>query len=134
MILRFPEGYETQIGDQGVNLSGGQRQRIGLARAIYGNPALLVLDEPNASLDSVGEEALNAALLEIKKAGTTIVLVAHRPSMMAHVDKVAVINEGQLQAFGPRDQVLGGMQRPAAKRVGQANVRVVTQGGEDVSA
>lgn len=135
MILHFPGGYETQIGDQGLNLSGGQRQRIGLARAIYGNPALLVLDEPNASLDSVGEEALNAAILEIKKAGTTIVLVAHRPSMMAHVDKVAVINEGQLQSFGSRDEVLGGMQRRAvAKRAGQPNVRVVTEGGEDVGA
>ena len=87
MILRLPNGYETEIGEQGTFLSGGQRQRIGLARAIYGRPALLVLDEPNSSLDAAGEPALNQAIASMKASGSTIVVVAHRSSLLAHMDE-----------------------------------------------
>jgi PrtD family type I secretion system ABC transporter len=106
MILRLPQGYETQIGDAGNVLSGGQRQRIALARALYGDPRLVVLDEPNASLDAEGERALADALAELKTRGTTVVLVGHRPAMMSTLDKLAVLNEGALEAFGPASAVL----------------------------
>ena len=106
MILRLPEGYETQIGPSGCVLSGGQRQRIALARALYGNPRLVVLDEPNASLDGDGERALAAALAELKQRGTTVVLVGHRPALMSALDRLAVLNEGALEAFGPASAVL----------------------------
>jgi ABC-type protease/lipase transport system fused ATPase/permease subunit len=106
MILRLPQGYETDIGQAGSVLSGGQRQRIALARALYGNPQLVMLDEPNANLDAEGEHALNAALAELKTRGTTVVLVGHRPALMAALDKLAVLNEGALEAFGPASAVL----------------------------
>jgi PrtD family type I secretion system ABC transporter len=106
MILRLPHGYETQIGEAGNVLSGGQRQRIALARALYGNPRLVMLDEPNASLDAEGERALAAALVELKARGTTVVMVGHRPAMMSTLDKLAVLNEGTLEAFGPASAVL----------------------------
>jgi ATP-binding cassette subfamily C protein/ATP-binding cassette subfamily C protein EexD len=130
MILQLANGYDTEIGEQGGLLSGGQRQRIGLARALYGDPVLLVLDEPNANLDAAGEEALNGAILATKQRGATIVLVAHRPVMMTHVDRIAVLNEGQLQIFGARDEVLGQMRARAAPRPGQPPVRVVPQQAE----
>ena len=106
MILRLPEGYETQIGPSGNALSGGQRQRIALARALYGNPRLVVLDEPNANLDGDGERALAAALAELKQRGVTVVLVGHRPALMSALDRLAVLNEGTLEAFGPASAVL----------------------------
>jgi PrtD family type I secretion system ABC transporter len=106
LILRLPQGYETQIGEAGSVLSGGQRQRVALARALYGNPRLVVLDEPNASLDAEGDGALRAALAELKRRGTTVVLVGHRPAMMSALDKLAVLNEGALEAFGPAQAVL----------------------------
>ena len=106
MILRLPEGYDTQIGEAGSVLSGGQRQRIALARAVYGAPRLVVLDEPNANLDAEGERALGAALGELKRRGCTVVLVGHRPAMMSMLDKLAVMNDGALEAFGPAPAVL----------------------------
>jgi PrtD family type I secretion system ABC transporter len=105
MILSLAEGYETEIKAGGSGLSGGQRQRIGLARAMFGSPRLLVLDEPNAHLDADGEEALAAALETLKAEGSTIVLIAHRLNPIAHVDRVIVLNNGELQLDGPRARV-----------------------------
>lgn len=105
MILKLPDGYETRIEDGGSGLSGGQRQRIGLARAMFGSPRLLVLDEPNAHLDADGEEALAQALATLKSEGSTIVLIAHRLNPIAHVDRVIVLNDGALQLDGPRARV-----------------------------
>jgi ATP-binding cassette subfamily C protein/ATP-binding cassette subfamily C protein EexD len=124
MILRLPSGYDTEIGEQGAILSGGQRQRIGLARALYRRPTLLVLDEPNSSLDAKGEEALNQAIAAMKGSGSTVVVVAHRPSLMAHIDQVLLLQEGQMQAVGPRDTVLAQLSRPSHSTARPA-VRVV---------
>jgi ATP-binding cassette, subfamily C, bacterial exporter for protease/lipase len=106
MILRFPKGYDTSIGEAGNLLSGGQRQRIGLARAIYGDPALIVLDEPNANLDEAGEMALVRTVLELKGKGKTVFLITHRPGALAVADRVVVLQDGQIMADGTRDSVL----------------------------
>lgn len=106
MILGLPEGYETQLGQFRDQLSGGQKQRIGLARALYGDPSLIVLDEPNSNLDGNGEIALQRALKGMKEAGQTVVVVTHVPSLLRQVDKVAVIQDGTLAKFGDRDDVL----------------------------
>ena len=111
-ILRFPKGYDTPIGEAGNLLSGGQRQRIGLARAIYGDPSLIVLDEPNANLDDVGEAALVRAIRELKAKGKTVFLVTHRQGAMAVADRLMVLHEGVLAADGPRDAVLASFRRP----------------------
>ncbi len=106
MILALPDSYETELGPQGMYLSGGQRQRIGLARALFGNPTLVVLDEPNSSLDQEGEAALVSAVQQCKLSGTTFVLVSHRFSLLQPVDKVAILRDGKLERFGRRDEVL----------------------------
>ncbi|MCC6917838.1 MAG: type I secretion system permease/ATPase [Alphaproteobacteria bacterium] len=113
-ILRLPQGYETQIGPGGGYLSGGQRQRIGLARAVFGDPRLLVLDEPNANLDLEGEQALIRAIRVMKSKNITVLLVTQRPELLVAVDRIAVIRDGQLQQIGPRDAVLK-PQRPNAQ-------------------
>ena len=107
MIVRLPNGYRTQLGSLGASLSGGQRQRIGLARALFGNPFIVVLDEPNSNLDAEGEAALTAAIQGVKQRGGVAVVAAHRPSALAAVDLVAVIQNGRLAAFGPKDEVIG---------------------------
>jgi PrtD family type I secretion system ABC transporter len=107
MILRLPMGYDTPIGVDGSVLSGGQRQRIGLARALYGDPALVVLDEPNANLDSDGDRALAQAIQTLKRAKKTVVVLVHRPAALSVVDKVLVLGDGRVQAFGPKQEILG---------------------------
>jgi len=114
MILSLPKGYETEMGDGGTALSAGQRQRIGLARALYGDPFLVVLDEPNSSLDVQGDEALTQAILGVRQRGGIVVVVAHRPSAIAGVDQLLVLNGGRKQAYGARDTVLREALRPAA--------------------
>lgn len=106
MILRLPEGYDTVIGVSGGSLSGGQRQRIGLARAVYGDPKLVVLDEPNSNLDDQGEGALAQALSELRAKGTTVFIITHRGSVLSQVDTLLVMKEGTQTLFGPKDQVL----------------------------
>ncbi len=106
LILSLPDGYDTRIGMSGAILSAGQRQRVGLARALYRQPFLVVLDEPNASLDNEGEAALADAILSIRKAGSIVIVVAHRPSVLAALDRVLVMANGGMVTFGPRDEVL----------------------------
>jgi len=114
MILRLPMGYDTQMGEAGSALSGGQRQRIALARAIYGEPALVVLDEPNANLDDAGEAALGRAVMELKTKGKAVVLITHRPGAIAMADRLVVMNAGHVQVQGPRDAVLAHLRAGAA--------------------
>ncbi len=107
MILALPKGYETEIGDAGHFLSGGQRQRIGIARALYGEPRLVVLDEPNANLDSAGEQALVATLAELKRLRVTVIVVAHRPAVLVNMDKILVMSPaGGMAAFGPTAEIM----------------------------
>jgi ATP-binding cassette subfamily C protein/ATP-binding cassette subfamily C protein EexD len=106
MILRLPQGYDTEIGDGGQHLSGGQRQLIGLARAMFGNPRFVVLDEPNSNLDGDAEQALIRGLEALKARGTTVILVSHRPTLVQGVDKVLLLRDGAAEAFGPRAEVL----------------------------
>jgi ATP-binding cassette subfamily C exporter for protease/lipase len=115
MILRFPRGYDTQIGEAGGMLSGGQRQRLGLARAMYGNPAILVLDEPNANLDDAGERSLLDAVKELRGAGKTVILVTHRPSVLAVADLLVVMQGGRMMHCGPRDEVLAVLRAGGAR-------------------
>jgi ATP-binding cassette subfamily C exporter for protease/lipase len=123
MILRLDNGYETEIGPRGAFLSGGQRQRIGLARALYGNPRVLVLDEPNSNLDQEGEVALIEAIHAVKRAGVTVIVVNHRSTLLQPVDKLAVIRGGVLEKFGDRDEVLQEMapKRPTLVPMGGGN-------------
>jgi len=120
MILRLPEGYQTELGPNGASLSAGQRQRIGLARALYGEPFLVMLDEPNANLDSEGEKAVAAAIAGVKARGGIAVVIAHRPSALKSVDLVAVVQNGKLASFGPRDEILRARPAESATSVRQA--------------
>ncbi len=120
LILRLPEGYDTMIGAGGGNLSGGQRQRIGLARALYGTPKLIVLDEPNSNLDDQGEKALAVAIANLKQLGTTVIVVTHRNNILSSLDKLLMLNEGQLVAYGPRNEVLAHLQKGQTQAAGAA--------------
>lgn len=111
MILRFPKGYDTRVGQAGSFLSGGQRQRIGLARALYGQPVLVVLDEPNANLDDEGENALLNAVLLLKQQGKTVVLISHRQGVLKVADRLVIMQDGRVVASGPRDGVLAALQQ-----------------------
>jgi PrtD family type I secretion system ABC transporter len=113
LILRLPKGYDTEIGESGQALSPGQRQRIGLARALYGEPRLVVLDEPNANLDHEGDEALLRTLGTLRELGATVVIIAHRPSLLRGVDKLLMLRDGALELFGPRAEVMARVTRSA---------------------
>jgi PrtD family type I secretion system ABC transporter len=113
LVLRLPDGYETPIGENGMALSAGQRQRIALARALYGDPFLVVLDEPNSNLDAEGDQALTQAIVAARQRGAIIVVIAHRPSALQGVDLVLALANGSIQAFGPKDQVLSKVLQPS---------------------
>lgn len=124
MVLELPDGYETAVDEGGTSLSGGQRQRVGLARAMFGSPRLLVLDEPNAHLDAEGEEALTQALATLKAEGCTIVLIAHRLNPIAHVDRVIVLSHGELQLDGPRARVFRKVRTELVRSIAREPVEV----------
>ncbi|MFW7340151.1 type I secretion system permease/ATPase [Pollutimonas sp. H1-120] len=119
MILRLPQGYDTRLGTDGASLSGGQKQRIALARAMYGDPALLVLDEPNSNLDERGEAALMQAIADMKRRGSTVVLITHRMSVLNTMDKLLMMREGNLAMYGPRDDVLSALHPKQIKAAAQ---------------
>jgi PrtD family type I secretion system ABC transporter len=111
LILRLPEGYDTQVGEGGAVLSGGYRQRIGLARAVYGSPSLVVLDEPSSNLDAEGDAALNNCIMQLKAGGSAVVIISHRPSTLGMVDKILVLREGAVEMFGTRAEVMSRLTR-----------------------
>jgi len=111
MILRLPNGYDTEVGEGGAILSGGYRQRIALARAVYGNPSLVVLDEPSSNLDADGDAALTDCIIQLKEQGTTVVIVSHRPSTIGVVDKILVLRDGAAEMFGPRAEIMARLTR-----------------------
>ena len=117
LIQALPGGYNTQIGDGGQSLSGGQRQRIALARALYRMPELVILDEPNASLDAEGEAALISALQSLKQANRTVILVTHKTNILSMMDKVLVLAQGQVQGFGDRDEIFSKLLAPRVASV-----------------
>ena len=128
MILKLPKGYDTDIGFAGSLLSGGQRQRIALARAFYGNPKLVVLDEPNSNLDAQGEGALSEIVSNAKKKKITVVIISHRTSIMSVVDKIMIMKEGTVAGFGPKDEVLSKMHNSLAQQQNpKANIAPVAQ-------
>ncbi len=124
MILRLPQGYETPVGEAGQALSGGQRQRIGLARALFGDPALVILDEPDAHLDSDGEVALLGAIEDLKRAGKAVILMAHRPIAISACEKVLVLENGRQRAYGPREEVMKEFRKSRARLVSRAAQRL----------
>jgi PrtD family type I secretion system ABC transporter len=115
MVLRLPDGFQTRVGEGGTALSAGQRQLVGLARALYGDPFLVVLDEPNSNLDADGDVCLATAIQGVRQRGGIVIVVAHRPSALANLDQVLVMGGGAMQAFGPKDEVLGNVTRPASQ-------------------
>nr|WP_192182818.1 type I secretion system permease/ATPase [Mesorhizobium amorphae] len=113
MIIRLPQGYETQIGEGGAVLSGGYRQRIALARAVFGTPNLIVLDEPSSNLDADGDRALSECAIELKRRGSTVIIVSHRPSTLANVDKILLLRDGAVEAFGMRNEIVARLNQRA---------------------
>lgn len=126
MILRLPKGYDTPLADGGGGLSGGQKQRLALARAMYDDPALLVLDEPNSNLDEIGEQSLVQAVLDLRRRGKTIVLITHRSSILGATNKLLVMKEGSVQAFGPTQQVMAAIQEANKKAIEAAQAARAT--------
>jgi ATP-binding cassette subfamily C exporter for protease/lipase len=131
MILQFPEGYDTRLGDGGAGLSGGQKQRIGLARAMYGDPSLLVLDEPNSNLDEIGEQALLNAVLDLRQRGKTIVMITHRPNVISVTTKLLLMRDGAVNMFGPTPQIMATLQEAGKKAMeAQRAAQAATTAGE----
>ena len=130
LVLRMAKGYDTEVGEGGAVLSAGQRQRVGLARAMLGNPAFVVLDEPNASLDAEGEDALMRAIDAMKANGATVVIISHKPGVFRAADKMLVLRDGRVELFGPRDQVMSRLMKPAIvpDATGAPGVRAVEAG------
>lgn len=136
LILKLPNGYETEIGEGGAALSAGQRQRVALARALFGEPFLVVLDEPNSNLDAEGEQALSEAIMSVRARSGIVIVIAHRPSALAAVDMVLMMNEGRMQAFGPKDEVLAQILRKENRQpqiASPASLKVVGEGQESAS-
>jgi ATP-binding cassette subfamily C exporter for protease/lipase len=125
MILHLADGYDTLLGDAGAGLSGGQKQRLGLARALYGDPSLIVLDEPNSNLDDIGEMALVHAVRDLRQRGKTIVLITHRTTLIGVTSKLLLLREGSAQMFGPTEQVMAALRQAAAR---PASAPAFTQG------
>jgi ATP-binding cassette subfamily C exporter for protease/lipase len=130
MVLRFPMGYDTPVGEAGMMLSGGQRQRLGLARAMYGNPSLIVLDEPNANLDDVGERALVEAIQAIKAEGKTVFLITHRLNILGVADYLLVLNDGKIAHHGLRDDVIAAIKQEQAKQNSASSNDATTKPGQ----
>lgn len=134
LILQFPEGYDTRIGQGGQSLSGGQRQRIALARALYGEPKLVVLDEPNSNLDQAGEAALAEAIAALRRQRVTIVVVTHRPNVLSSMDKILVLNSGVAERYGSRDEILASLMRPVAMPTQRPTVTALSGGRQGAEA
>ena len=126
LVINLPEGYETMVGEQGSALSAGQAQRIALARALYRDPFLVVLDEPNSNLDAEGDEALTRAILGLRARGAIAIVVAHRPSAIAGVDYILIMGKGRQQQFGPKEEILSRLTPPSAP---PRALKVAEQGG-----
>jgi ATP-binding cassette subfamily C exporter for protease/lipase len=129
MIEALPDGYDTLLGEDGARLSGGQRQRVALARAIYGWPKFVLLDEPNSSLDESGEKSLFETLLELKRRGSTTIIITHRSSVLPAADKILILRDGQLAAFGPRDEVLAALNKARQQQLVASGVPPQVAGG-----
>ncbi len=127
MIIKMREGYDTQVGEQGTALSAGQAQRVALARALYGDPFLIVLDEPNSNLDTEGDEALTRAIRGARERGAIVVVVAHRPIGIEAVDQLLVLRDGRMQAFGPKETVLAQVLQPRV--AAPSPIKIVSDGG-----
>ncbi|HEY0846090.1 MAG TPA: ATP-binding cassette domain-containing protein, partial [Noviherbaspirillum sp.] len=127
MILHLPNGYDTPLADGGGGLSGGQKQRIGLARALYGDPSLLVLDEPNSNLDDMGEQALLATIMDLRRSGKTIVLITHRTSVIGATNKLLLLRDGVVQGFGPTNEVLAALNKANQQMAQQAQAAKAAQ-------
>ena len=127
MIIKMRDGYNTHVGEQGTALSAGQAQRVALARALYGDPFLIVLDEPNSNLDTEGDEALTRAVRAARERGAIVVVVAHRPIGIEGVDQILVLKDGRVQAFGPKEQVLAQVLQPRV--AGPAPIKIVSDAG-----
>lgn len=130
MILNMPEGYDTPLGDGGAGLSGGQKQRLGLARTMYDDPSLIVLDEPNSNLDDVGEQALLAALIDLRKRGKTIVLITHRTSIISVTSKLLLLQDGMAKMFGPTNQIIEALTKQQQQQQTQQEARKQVAGNQ----